>query len=104
MDLVSLPERALVVVTGTIVKQGSTQPILNAVLSITDAKTGKLIGDFKPNKNSGKYLLVLPKAKSAYKMSIENGEFVDDNLKVPDNSSFYYMQRPIVMEPIGEIK
>ncbi len=104
MDLVSLPERALVVVTGTIVKKGSKEPIMDAVLTVTDAKTGKLIGEFKPNKKSGKYLLVLPKAKSAYKISTDIGEFVNDNLKVPDNSSFYYMQRPIVINPIGEIK
>lgn len=104
MDLVSLPERALVVVTGTIVKQGTNEPILDAVLKVNDAKTGKLIGEFKPNKTSGKYLLVLPKAKSLYTISTDIGEFVDDNLKVPDNSSFYYMQRPIVINPIGELK
>ncbi len=104
MDLVSLPERSLVVVSGNIVKQSNKEVVKGAILTVKDAKTGKIIGAFKPNKSTGKYLVVLPKAKSLYKISCNVGEFVNDELKLPSNSSFYYLQKPVVINPIGELK
>lgn len=104
MDLVSLPERSLVVITGTIKKQGTEEIIYDATLSINDAKTDKLIGEFKPNKTTGKYLLVLPKSKTEYIISCDKGEFVNNKIIIPNESSFYYLRKPILIETIGLIK
>lgn len=101
MDLLSLPERALVVVTGFIRNKKSNDVIKDVVLKINDIKTGSLIGEFKPNKQTGKYTIVLPKSKQ-YTLSCEgcNYKFPSEPLSIPENSSFYYLQKPIVIDPL----
>lgn len=100
MDLLSLPERSLVVVTGYI-RNKTNDVIKDIVLKINDVKTGSLIGTFKPNKQSGKYTIVLPKSKQ-YTLSCEgcNYKFPSDPISIPENSSFYYLQKPIVIDPL----
>ncbi|MFH2141524.1 MAG: hypothetical protein ABIJ97_03815, partial [Bacteroidota bacterium] len=104
MDLASLPERSLIVISGTIQKQGTGEIIYDAVLTVNDAKTDNIIGEFKPNKTSGKYLLVLPKSKTEYIISCDKGEFVNNKIIIPNESSFYYLRKPIILNPIGIIK
>jgi hypothetical protein len=100
MDLLSLPERSLVVVTGFI-RNKENEVVKDMVLKINDVKTGSLIGSFKPNKQSGKYTIVLPKSKQ-YTMSCEgcSFKFPVEPLSIPENSSFYYLQKPIVIDPL----
>jgi hypothetical protein len=101
MDLLSLPERALVVVNGFVRSKASNDIIKDIVLKITDNKTGTLIGEFKPNKQTGKYTIVLPKSKQ-YTLSCNdcNYKFPAEALSIPENSSFYYLQKPIVIDPL----
>lgn len=105
MDLLSLPERALVVVNGFIKNKKTGEVVKDVVLKISDLKTGALIGDFKPNKQSGKYTIVLPKSKQ-YKLSCDGCglTFPSDPLVIPENSSFYYLQKPIILDPIVEVE
>ncbi|MBI5539714.1 MAG: PD40 domain-containing protein [Bacteroidia bacterium] len=105
MDLLSLPERALVVVNGFIKNKKTGEVVKDVILKINDFKTGTLIGEFKPNRQSGKYTIVLPKSKQ-YTLSC-NGcglTFPTEPLSIPDNSSFYYLQKPIVLDPIVEVE
>ena len=101
MDLLSLPERALVVVTGFIREKKSNNVVKDLVLKINDIKTGSLIGEFKPNKQTGKYTIVVPKSKE-YTLSSEGSKykFPTEPLTIPENSSFYYLQKPIVLDPL----
>ena len=100
MDLLSLPERSLVVVTGFI-RNKANEVVKDVVLKINDVKTGALIGDFKPNRQTGKYTIVLPKSKQ-YILSCESCafKFPSEPLSIPENSSFYYLQKPIVIDPL----
>ena len=104
MDLLSLPERSLVVISGYL-RDAANNIVMNTPLSFKDIKTGKHIGNFKPNPNTGKYTIVVPKSMN-YKISTvdENLVFRSDELIVPDNSSFYYLQKPILIDPIAIIK
>ncbi|PKP19515.1 MAG: hypothetical protein CVU05_11180 [Bacteroidetes bacterium HGW-Bacteroidetes-21] len=104
MDLLSLPERSLVVITGFI-RDAQNNVVKDMTLTLNDLKTNKLIGNFKPNSNTGKYTLVVPKSMN-YKISSEDGnvQFVKDELIVPENSSFYYLQKPILIDPISILK
>ena len=101
MDLLSLPERALVVVTGFIRTKKTNDVVKDLILKIKDNKTGALIGEFKPNKQTGKYTIVLPKSKQ-YNISCDGCKynFPQEPLSIPENSSFYYLQKPIVIDPI----
>lgn len=105
MDLLSLPERALVVVNGFVKNKKTGEIVKDVVLKISDLKTGALIGDFKPNKQSGKYTIVLPKSKQ-YLLSCDGCglTFPKEPLVIPENSSFYYLQKPIILDPIVEVE
>lgn len=105
MDLLSLPERSLVVVNGYIRKKSDNEVLKDIVLKINDIKTGSLIGEFKPNKQTGKYTIVLPKSKQ-YTLSCAGCgySFPDAVLSIPENSSFYYLQKPIFIDPIVTVE
>ena len=104
MDLLSLPERSLVVVNGFIKIKKTGEVIKDVILKINDFKTGTLIGKFKPNKQTGKYTIVVPKSKQ-YTLSCDDCGFTfpREPLTIPENSSFYYLQKPIIIDPLVEI-
>ena len=105
MDLMSLPERSLVVISGFL-RDASNNVVKGVTLSFNDVKTGKHIGDFKPNATSGKYTIVVPKSMNNYRISDTEGNvsFLNAEITVPDNSSFYILQKPIVIDPIAITK
>ncbi|GAB4289818.1 MAG: hypothetical protein Kow0068_15340 [Marinilabiliales bacterium] len=103
MDLVSIPERSLVVVSGYL-KDKKGNIVKDAVLSVYDIKTNDLVGEFKPNRTTGKYLLVLPKSKVEYRIESDYGEFENDKIIIPEESSFYYLRKPVILETIGTFK
>lgn len=105
VDLLSVPERSVVVVTGYLKKADNREIIKDIILSVYDSNNN-LIGNFKPNANTGKYTLVLPKAKQHYifKAKDKSISFENNQLVIPDNSSFYLLQRPLEMDEIGIVK
>jgi len=103
VDLLSDPERSVVLITGFLRKAGSNEVVKDIILSIYDSNHN-LIGNFKPNKNSGKYTLVLPKSKQHYTFKAQDVIFENNQLEILENSSFYILQRPVEMETIGIVK
>ena len=105
MDLLSLPERSLVVVNGYIKNKKTGEVVKDVILKINDIKTGSLIGEFRPNKQTGKYTIVVPKSKQ-YTLSCSDCSFTfpSEPLSIPENSSFYYLQKPIVIDPLVEVE
>lgn len=105
MDLLSLPERSLVVVNGFIKNKKTGEILKDINLKITDFKTDALIGEFKPNKNTGKYTIVLPKSKQYVLNCVGcSYNFPKEPISIPENSSFYYLQKPIVIDPLVEVE
>ena len=37
-------------------------------------------------------------------LSFDKGEMVNEQLTVPEESNFYYLRKPIIIEPIGILK
>ncbi len=105
VDLLSVPERSIVLVTGYLRKAGTNDIVKDVVLTITDVDNN-IVGEFKPNHHSGKYTLVLPKSKQHYQLKTSDNsiQFDNDKLEIPDNSSFYMLQRPVELEVIGTVK
>jgi hypothetical protein len=58
-------------------------------IKIKDAQSGELIGLYKPNKNTGKYLFILVAGKT-YSISyfVEGNLFKSENLIVPESTRF----------------
>ncbi|MCX6181269.1 MAG: OmpA family protein [Bacteroidetes bacterium] len=103
--LITLPkkaESALTVMGGVFRLEGSDGKIPeNAQIVVTDNETGEIIGIYKPNSKTGKYLFVLPAGKN-YNVTYEAEGYLfkSENLIVPEKSEFTTIQSEIKLAPI----
>lgn len=105
MDLLSLPERSFVVISGTIQKQGGNEIQKDISIEVRDNDSGKLIGKYRPNKNNGKFLVVVQRGKKYIISSTDDGVvFVKNTFEVPEDSSFFYNKTTLDINPLGIIK
>ncbi|MFH2095743.1 MAG: hypothetical protein ABIJ16_08565 [Bacteroidota bacterium] len=105
MNLISLPERSAAVVKGVVRISGTDIIPTDITITVSDVQTGAVIGVYKPNKSTGRYTLILKHGKN-YKITCEaeNCEFRENIICVPKNSSFFELNTPIYLDPIGTIK
>ncbi len=106
MNLLSLPERSSAVIKGKVFMQGNdTVPVTNVSISVKDNKTGKLMGQYKPNKTTGYYVMILRQGRE-YTITCENEDciFEPKIVNVPMNTSLYEMEKPLILDPLGKIK
>ncbi|MDQ3048601.1 MAG: hypothetical protein M3R27_13715 [Bacteroidota bacterium] len=92
------------VVKGDIVSADSTQRLnfSDVFISITDSKTQEIIGNYLPNQNTGRYVMVL--APGIYDISIEANGFqtMSDKINILDKSSYKFeLTRDIKLKPEG---
>ncbi len=103
--MISLPkpaEKALTVMGGVFRLEGANGVIPeNAQIVVTDNETGDIIGIYKPNSKTGKYLFVLPAGKN-YNVTYEAEGYLfkSENLIVPEKSEFSTIQSEIKLAPI----
>jgi hypothetical protein len=104
MDLLSLPERSFVVVSG-VLKNTSNETVKDIFISVSDAETGRLIGKYRPNPTTGKYLLVVERGR-AFVISDDKEEvlFEKNEFSVSSNRSFFYSREKVNINPLGIIK
>jgi len=107
--LITLPEseeKSLTVMTG-IISLANGNPPENCMITVTDLKTGDLIGVYTPNSKTGKYLFIL-KSGIDYNVTVEADDFLpfSENLYVKEGTSYQEIQRPISLNPIilGQLK
>ena len=95
-------EKPLTVMSGTfsISDANNTVPP-DAQIIVIDNETGDLVGVFRPNQKTGKYLFILPPGKN-YNVSYEASGYLfnSENLIVPKNSAYNTIQREIKLAPI----
>lgn len=105
MDLLSLPERSSVVIKGIVRIAGSDMIPKDISIKIKDIESGEIVGTYKPNKKTGKYTIILRNGKE-YKITCEaeGCAFKEETLKVPKNCSFFEINSPITLDPIGTIQ
>ncbi len=106
MNLLSLPERNSAVIKGKIYLKGQeTQPVKDLIIKVYDNKTNKLMGQYKPNKETGYYIMIL-KQNREYTIKCEHKdcEFEPTTFFVPQSSSLFEIENPIIIEPISKIE
>lgn len=103
--MISMPimkQPALALMTGYFSmgdKEGSVPD--DAQIIVTDNETGEIVGIYKPNSKTGKYLFILPPGKN-YNVTYEaeNYLFHSDNIIIPDNAVFQNIEAPVKLAPI----
>lgn len=105
MNLLSVPERSSAVIKGTIKMEGNADVPKNIVINVKESKTGKLIGTYKPNKETGNYVIILKQGKD-YLFSCETPDYIfsPEMIRIPDKTAFKEINKPIILNPIGVVK
>ncbi|MBN4052329.1 MAG: hypothetical protein COC01_00905 [Bacteroidetes bacterium] len=96
---VSIP---LTVMRGYI--HGANKVPIGARIIVTDNETGELVGVFKSNKATGKYIIILPPGRD-YNFTVEGKGadeylFYSKNINIPDQSEFKVIEDSIVIKEI----
>lgn len=75
--------------------------IPNTIITVTDLKTGKVSGTYKPRVDSGKFILILHPGEE-YNIAYEAKGYVfhSENLRVPENSSYFEINKTVELKPI----
>lgn len=106
MNLLSLPERSSAVIKGKVYfENNDSVPVKEVLIKVIDNKTGKIMGQYKPNRETGYYIMILRQNRD-YTIICENKdyEFLPKTFIVPPNSSLYEIEKPIFLEPLGKLK
>lgn len=106
MNLLSLPERSSAVVKGFVFYENNdTVPVTDINIKVYDNQTSRLMGIYRPNKQTGYYVMIL-RQNHEYNIICENEsyEFEPKILKIPQHSSLFEINQPIILEPLGKLK
>lgn len=93
--------KALTVMTGVFSMGDEEEVPEDAQITVKDAESGEILGIYKPNAKTGKYLFILPPGKT-YDVSyeVEGYLFKSENLIVPTSSSFSEVNKKINLAPV----
>jgi tetratricopeptide (TPR) repeat protein len=92
------------VMKGNIASADSTQKLnfSDVFISVTNTKTQEMVGNYLPNPNTGKYVMVL--APGTYEMSIEANGFqsITNDISILDKSSYKFeITKDVQLKPEG---
>jgi hypothetical protein len=92
------------VVKGNISSADSTQKLnfSDVFITVTDSKTQEVVGNYLPNPNSGRYVIVL--APGIYDISVEANGFsaISDKVNILDKSSYKFeITKDVQLKPEG---
>lgn len=93
-------ETPLTVFTGEITSIYGGVPE-DAFITVTDVETGEVIGTYKPNTETGKYVIVLQSGRN-YSLTYEAANYLyqSDNMNVADTTAYMVINRPVQLEPL----
>lgn len=93
-------EVSLILVKGDILDEETEEPI-EAKITVKDNETGEVVGEYRSNKSTGKYTVILPPGKN-YGFSIESDGYVHRSLNVdlPDTGEYYEQEENFEMNPL----
>ena len=91
------------VVTGKIKCAIENGKFENALISVTDEETGDVYGDYIPNLQTMRFVMILPPGK--YEVYVESDGFKEiyESLEVLDKSSYQsFIERNFILTPVQE--
>lgn len=91
----------LTMIRGSILCADSLKP-LDVIIKVRDAETGEFIKHvYKPNPETGKYLIILPPGKS-YDMIVSTEGYIPYkmNVSIPKQKEFYELYQTIYIKPV----
>lgn len=93
-------EKHLTILKGTLSNTFGQVPE-DVFIYVYDNNSGDLIGKYKPNTSSGKYLLTLPEGGN-YNISYKSADYLlhSENILVPENSSYSQVENNLELQPV----
>lgn len=88
------------IIKGTVKNSDAAKKITDIFISVTDKKTGEIYGDYLPNFNTMRYVMILPPGE--YNVMVDASGFkpISENIKILDKSSFQAeIDKDIVLSP-----
>ncbi|MCX7955088.1 MAG: OmpA family protein [Bacteroidales bacterium] len=94
-------EKTLAVISGTIKLANNRQP-QNVKIYVYEDITNKLVGEYKPNPTTGKYLFILKTGKR-YIIKFESDIFIPQTeyIDISDSMAYVNIEKPITLNPIS---
>ncbi|MBI2967160.1 MAG: OmpA family protein [Bacteroidetes bacterium] len=101
--LISLPEaeeKNLALIKGVFTDLTGVVPE-DATITVTDNETGEIIGVYRPNPKTGKYLFILPQGRN-FNVTFEAQGllFHSENLEIPTGSAYSEIEKPVELKPL----
>jgi Tol biopolymer transport system component len=95
-------EIPLTVYKGVIVADGSGKRPDGVTVNVTDNETGEFFGVYKPREDNGKFILILHPGKN-YNIAYEADGYMykSEKLFVPDNTSYFEINRAIQLKEVS---
>lgn len=92
-------EKPLIVMKGTVHTTDGDVP-KNMVINVNDKSTGKLVGQYRPNSSTGKFLFILTPGKYHAAFMADEFLYFDKDFDIPKGSAYQLINKPIVLSPI----
>lgn len=76
------------VIKGMVKNNDPAKKITDIAISVTDKKTGEIYGDYLPNFNTMRYVIILPPGEYDLMVDATGFKSITENIKILDKSSF----------------
>ena len=94
-------EYPLTLVKGVVSLEDDTTSDINATITINDNENNEFYGIYRPNKKTGKYLMILPPGKN-YNIATESKGFLfhSENLHLENQATYYEVRNDVKLKSI----
>ena len=88
------------VIKGLVKNNDAAKKITDITISVADKKTGEIYGDYLPNFNTMRYVIILPPGEYDLMVDAAGFKSITENIKIVDKSSFQSeINKDIVLSP-----
>lgn len=78
----------LTLVTGQVSSSNPKEKFEEVLITVFDEETGEIFGDYRPNRTSWRYVMILPPGKYTMEIYADNHEVVTEEFVILDKGSF----------------
>ncbi len=94
-------EKNIALITGTLLSKDTKKLLYNPMITIRDFSTQKIVDQYMPNPQNGKFQLVVPTGKKYNLQFSANDHFFHSTvIPIPDKNSFVEIKENIALYPI----